>query len=213
LLLGALELSPLEVTQAYSTLANGGFRAPLRTVRTVVDAEGRTLERYALAIEQVANTADVHTLNQALVQVMERGTGRTARQRLDTTLITAGKTGTSDGFRDSWFAGFSNDHLIVTWVGNDDNLATGLTGATGAARVWSGIMAELETHSYAAPLPTDLEPTWIDYVTGLATDASCPDAVALSLLSADIPPKASSCGSDRVRIGSRFRRFLRNALD
>jgi penicillin-binding protein 1B len=142
-----------------------------------------------------------------------RGSRRTAEALRAQECEKGDRSHASDGFRDSWFAGFSNDHLIVTWVGNDDNLATGLTGATGAARVWSGIMAELETHSYAAPLPTDLEPTWIDYVTGLATDASCPDAVALSLLSADIPPKASSCGSDRVRIGSRFRRFLRNALD
>ena len=71
--------------------------------------EGRTLQRYSLAIEQVADPVAVYALNQGLVQVMERGTGAPARRLLPAGLTTAGKTGTSDDLRDSWFAGFSND--------------------------------------------------------------------------------------------------------
>ena len=212
LLLGAFELTPLEVTQIYNTLANGGFRMPLRSVRSVVNADGQAIQRFPLSIEQTVDAGAIYELNQALVQVMRLGTGRTAAARLPEGLVTAGKTGTSDGFRDSWFAGFSNDHLIVSWIGNDDNVSVGLTGSTGASVVWAGIMAGLETRPYAVLTPDGYRASWIDFVTGLETDPNCPAAVRLSLEGGDRPPKASSCGSDRARLGSRLRSWLRGAV-
>ena len=77
-MLGSLELTPLEVTQIYNTLANGGFRVPLKAVRSVV-AEGAVLQRYPIELTQAADADAVYALNQALVQVMERGTGRSVR--------------------------------------------------------------------------------------------------------------------------------------
>jgi penicillin-binding protein 1B len=213
LLLGAFEMTPLEVTQIYNTLANGGFRMPLRSVRSVVDATGATIRRYPIAIEQTVEQGDVYELNQALVEVMRLGTGRTAAQLLPAGLVTAGKTGTSDGFRDSWFAGFSSDHLVVTWIGNDDNAPTGLTGGTGASRVFAGIMSGLETRSYSVPAPAGYHASWIDFDTGLETEATCPRAVHLSLEGGDRPPKATDCGSDRARLGSRIRTWLKGALE
>src|SRR5690606_30249623 len=153
MLLGAIELTPYEVAHVYNTLANGGFRVPLRVVRAVVDGEGNTLQRYSLAIEQVANPVAVYALNQGLVQVMERGTGAPARRLLPSGLRTAGKTGTSDGLRDSWFAGFSGDHLAVVWVGNDANQSIGLTGGTGALQIWARVLRSVATSSYATPPP------------------------------------------------------------
>jgi penicillin-binding protein 1B len=212
MLLGAFELTPLEVTQIYNSLANGGFRMPLRTVRSVVDANGETLQRYRLDIEQTVDPRHVYELNQALVEVMRRGTGRTAQRSLPAGLTTAGKTGTSDGFRDSWFAGFSNDHLVVAWIGNDQNATTGLTGSSGAAAVWAGVLAELETRPYSVQAPPGYTANWVDYETGLETDADCPGAVHLSLQGGDRPPKATACGSDRTRLGSRLRSWFRGAL-
>lgn len=212
LLLGAIELTPLEVTQIYNTLANGGFRVPLRAVRSVVGARGETVQRYGLQIVQASDPAAVYELNQALVQVMERGTGKTARAELPATLVTGGKTGTSDGLRDSWFAGFSNDHLVVAWLGNDDNESVGLTGGTGASRIWARVFAGLDASSYGPPPPSALELEWVDYNTGLATEARCPDAVLLAMTSSGLPPKAVACGSDRIRAGSRIRRWLKNTL-
>jgi len=212
LLLGAFEMTPLEVTQIYNSLANGGFRMPLRTVRSVVGTNGETIRRYRIEIEQTLDPGNVYELNQALVQAMRLGTGRTASRRLPDSLVTAGKTGTSDGFRDSWFAGFSNDHLIVAWIGNDDNQSTGLTGGTGASQVFAGIMAGLETRAYEVPNPEGYRASWIDFQTGLETDADCPQAVRLSLEGGDRPPKATACGSDRASIGSRFRTWIRGAL-
>lgn len=209
LLLGAIDLTPLEVTQVYNTLANGGFRVPLNAVRAVVDAEGNRLQRYALSIEQVGDPISVYALNQGLVQVMERGTGRTAQRALPSGLRTAGKTGTSDELRDSWFAGFSSDHLVVTWIGNDANEVVGLTGGTGAAQIWARIVGGLDAVEYDPPPPAHTETLWIDYYTGLETDSACPDAVLIALTAYDAPPKAASCGSTNTTVGSRVRQWFR----
>jgi membrane peptidoglycan carboxypeptidase len=99
--------------------------APLRAVRSVIADDGELLQRYEIQITQSSDPAHVYALNQALVQAMERGTGRNVRHQLPADLVVAGKTGTSDDLRDSWFAGFSNDHLIVTWLGADDNRPIG----------------------------------------------------------------------------------------
>jgi penicillin-binding protein 1B len=209
LLLGAIDLTPLEVTQVYNTLANGGFRVPLTAVRAVVDADGNTLQRYTLTIEQVGDPISVYALNQGLVQVMQRGTGRTAQRALPNGLTTAGKTGTSDELRDSWFAGFSSDHLVVTWVGNDANEIVGLTGGTGAAQIWARIVAGLDAAAYAPPPPVDAETMWIDYYTGLETDDVCADAVLIAVTASVVPAKAASCGSTKTTVGSRIRELFR----
>jgi penicillin-binding protein 1B len=217
MLLGALALTPLEVAQIYNTLANGGFRVPLRSVRSVIGDDGAMLQRYSIEIEQAADPAAVYALNQALVQVMERGTGRTVRRQLPAGLTVAGKTGTSDDLRDSWFAGFTNDHLVVAWLGADDNRPIGLTGSTGAARIWAGLMGALEPVSYDAPRPESLDDTWVDYLTGEPSAARCADAVKLPL-----PEDArighgwgrvfgAGCpGGDKGAVGERIRRWLRD---
>jgi penicillin-binding protein 1B len=153
MLLGALALTPIEVAQIYNTLANGGFRVPLRAVRSVIGDDGAALQRYPLEIDQASDPATVYALNQALVQVMERGTGRTVRAELPRGVTVAGKTGTSDDLRDSWFAGFTNDRLVVAWLGADDNRPIGLTGSSGAAKIWARVMSSVEAGSYRPPQP------------------------------------------------------------
>ena len=194
LLLGAIELTPYEVTQLYNTIANGGFRVPLKAVRAVVDGEGNTLQRYVARDRASRRPVAVFALNQGLVQVMERGTGATAKRLLPANLTTAGKTGTSDGFATVGSPGFSNDILVVTWVGNDGNASVGLTGGTGAAQIWARVMRSVEATSYDPPPPEGAELVWIDYNTGLATDQRCPDAVHIA-----IPSRASAAESRGLR--------------
>ena len=105
MLLGATNLSPLEVTQVYNTLANGGFRAPLRAVRAVVDEAGQPLKAPELEVVGGGVARGRHTLDRMLIEVMERGTGRAAKKQLPAGLVVAGKTGTSNDYRDSWFCG------------------------------------------------------------------------------------------------------------
>jgi penicillin-binding protein 1B len=208
MLLGALALTPIEVAQIYNTLANGGFRVPLRAVRSVIGEDGELLQRYAIEIEQAADPAAVYALNQALVQVMERGTGRTVRRLLPDDIVVAGKTGTSDDLRDSWFAGFTNDHLIVTWLGADDNRPIGLTGSTGAARIWAGVLTALEANSYTAPPPEGVDETWIDYMTGAPMAARCPGAIAVPVPETDYYPRVFGCNGE-TGVGARIRSWFR----
>src|SRR5262252_8527640 len=208
MLLGALALSPIEVAQVYNTLANGGFRVPLRAVRSVLGEDGKVLQSYSMKIETAADPTAVYALNQALVQVMERGTGHNARRQLPADLTVAGKTGTSDDLRDSWFAGFTSDHLVVSWLGFDDDRPTGLTGATGAAKIWVRAFGALEAGSYSAPAPDNVETLWIDYLTGEPSAARCDNAIALPVPASLAPQHRLLAGCAGESFGARLRHWF-----
>ncbi len=193
LLLGALDLAPLEVAQLYGTLASGGFRTPLRAVRSVQGPDGEPLTQFPLQTEQAADPAAVYQLDQALVQVMQRGTGRAARSRLPAGVVVAGKTGTSNDLRDSWFAGFSQDLLAVVWLGYDDNQPTGLTGASGAMSVWGDLLARTPLVSFEVPPPEGLVMLGIDYATGLGAVPGCGDLVQVPVPVGTAVPLLPGC--------------------
>ncbi len=197
MLLGATNLSPFDVAQMYNTLANGGFRSPLRAVRAVVDESGQALKAPELEVAEAVAPDAVYTLGRMLVEVMQRGTGRAARSQLPAGLVVAGKTGTSNDYRDSWFAGFSGSHLVVTWVGHDDNSPTGLTGTTGGLAVWSRLMGSIVTSSFEPMLPEALEHRWVDYFTGLETSPFCNgSAVSLPFRVRTLLEADPACGPD-----------------
>ncbi|MBK1650039.1 penicillin-binding protein 1B [Rhabdochromatium marinum] len=147
MLLGSVSLAPIEVAQVYQTIAAGGFRTPLRAIREVLDASGRPLTRYPLAVEPVARGDAAFMTQWAMRQVVEQGTATWLKQRLPEGLSVAGKTGTTNDLRDSWFAGFSGDKVTVVWVGRDNNQSTRLTGSSGALRVWGDLMASIDNQS------------------------------------------------------------------
>ncbi|MEQ1803715.1 MAG: penicillin-binding protein 1B [Gammaproteobacteria bacterium] len=195
MLLGSVALSPIEVAQVYNSLANGGFRSPLKAVRAVLDAEGKPLERYQLKINRAADPAAVQELNASMTQVVARGTGRVARTWLPPDLTVAGKTGTSDDLRDSWFAGFTNDHVTVVWVGADDNSPTGLTGASGALPVWARLVAGYGDAGYESMPAEGLQDVPFDFATGMMAEGDCGDTVTLPLPVGTVLPPNAFCGS------------------
>jgi len=142
--LGAVELSPVDVAQLYLTIANDGFRTSLRTTRSILSNDDEPLSRYPIEVKQVVEPDVVALLHYALQEVIRSGTASALASRFDPALGLAGKTGTTDGFRDSWFAGYSGNYVTVVWIGRDDNKPTGLSGAGGAMRLWADIMDELE---------------------------------------------------------------------
>lgn len=174
MLLGAVSTAPLDVAQVYNSLANGGFHTPLRAVRAVVDEKGAPLKAFPLEVTQVANPAAVYQVDRMMVEVMRRGTGASAQARLGN-LVVAGKSGTSSDYRDSWFAGFSGGHVVVVWVGYDDNEPTRFSGSTGALPIWTQIMAGIDTVSWDQPLPEGLHETQIEFVSGLGVNDDCAD--------------------------------------
>ncbi|MDH3644552.1 MAG: transglycosylase domain-containing protein, partial [Gammaproteobacteria bacterium] len=133
LLLGAESLSPAEVSALYGMFASNGFYMPPKAVIAVLDELGAPISHHPFQVEQRIETEPVKAISRALEVVMQRGTGKSSRFAQ---LGAAGKTGTSDDYRDSWFAGYDDTLLTVVWVGYDDNTPTGLTGAAGALKVW-----------------------------------------------------------------------------
>jgi penicillin-binding protein 1B len=193
-LLGSNALSPLEVTQVYQTIAGGGFRTPLRAIRAVLTVEGELLQRYPLNVEQEVDAAPLYLLTHALQYVVHEGTARGLGQYLPAALEVAGKTGTTNDFRDSWFAGFTGDRLAVVWVGRDDNEPTGLTGASGAMTVWGDMMSGLHPEPLILPEPDNIERVWIDPASGLRSARSCRDAIELPFIAGSAPVESAPCG-------------------
>lgn len=196
LLLGAANFSPLDVTQMYHTLAAGGFRTPLRAIRAVLTSNGEPLQRYPLSVTRAFDSKPVYLLNNALRAVVREGTGRGLKRRLPEGLIVAGKTGTSDELRDSWFAGFSENYVAAVWLGLDDNRPAGLTGSRGALRVWGDILSRLDARSLSTDLPADIERGWVDRRNGLRSDDDCPYAEQLPFVVGTQPDKQSACELD-----------------
>jgi penicillin-binding protein 1B len=191
MLLGAVSLSPLEMTQMYQTLANGGYQAALKAIREVTDASGKPLSRYPLAIKPTVDTRAVYLLRHALEEVTHSGTAQALRWLLPGAQV-AGKTGTTDKLRDSWFAGFDRQRVGVVWVGRDDNGPMGLTGSAGAMRVWADLMGRVGVTSLEERPPIGIELVAIDPKTGLLGDG-CEDARTTPFFKGSEPERSAPC--------------------
>ncbi len=194
LLLGAVDMAPIEVAQIYNSLANGGFQTRLRAVRAVLGEDGKPLKTFPLDVKEAAPPASVFALGQMMTAVMTHGTGHAGGARLRP-VVTAGKTGTSSDTRDSWFAGFSGSHLVVVWVGFDDNRITGLTGALGALPAWTDTMLALHPTSFEPAPPEGAALAYIDFETGRPSGPNCPGVpIRVGLPARDGAPPPTGCG-------------------
>lgn len=176
-ILGSTDQSPYAMAQLYQFLASGGEIQPLHAVRGVLDPQGKLMKRYdkTPAPAQEGDSIAANLISIGLQQVVASGTA----QRLNADglgrLQPAGKTGTTNDGRDSWYAGYTGDHLAVIWMGNDQNEQAGLYGATGSMRVWSGIFQRLPS----APLKVSskgLDWQYVDASGTSSTDETCPGA-------------------------------------
>ena len=157
LLLGAIEMSPVDVAQIYQSFANGGFQIPNNVIREVQNSNGTALHRYPLQMNQVLEPAPVFLTNFLMTRVVSHGTGKSLRQWMPDLMPLAGKTGTTNDLRDSWFAGFGDELLAVVWLGRDDNKPIRLTGASGAMRIWADIMSKSNLKSLNLISPEDID--------------------------------------------------------
>jgi len=139
LALGAAEVTPLEVAVAFATLANSGARTRPLAVKQVMDKDSKILERRDVRPEQVINPQLAYAMNQLLKGVLDRGTAAAAR-RMGFTRPAAGKTGTTNDYKDAWFVGYTPDLLAVVWVGFDGPAKIGLSGAEAALPIWTEFM-------------------------------------------------------------------------
>lgn len=191
--LGAVELTPLEVTQIYQSIAAGGYSVPLRAVTAVQTEQGDELVRYPLRLMQQPNREAIAVLNYALTQVVENGTARALPGLLGSQVPIAGKTGTTNDKRDSWFVGYTRDRVGVTWVGRDDNQPARVTGSNAAMRVWAKLFRELPLEAVDLRMPDGAYWLWVDRVESAVTDESCPGAVQVPFVSGSEPERISAC--------------------
>jgi penicillin-binding protein 1B len=180
----------------YQTFASGGFRMPLRAISAVLAADKSPLQRYSLSVQSVINPAANHLVTSAMRHAVREGTGRALLQSFPAERFVAGKTGTTDDLRDSWFAGFTDERLGVIWIGRDDNQATGLTGSSGALLVWRDLFSKFRPAGWSQPAAEGIEYQWIDPVNGLLADAGCADAVQLPFIGGSAPLETAPCKKD-----------------
>lgn len=191
--LGAVDVAPVEVAQMYGTIAAGGFQSPLSAIREVTTKEGEPLNRYPIRVKQTLPEGPVYLVTWAMTQVMRLGTGRSAYGIVPDTMTLAGKSGTTDDLRDSWFSGFTGDRVAVVWVGRDDYKPMGLTGSSGALYIWSRLIRDLKAKPLELIPPPDVEEQLADTVTGLKADEGCDSRLLIPYLRGYAPQSWAPC--------------------
>lgn len=193
MLLGAGALAPIEVAAMYQTIAAAGVFSPLRSIVDIADSRGSALARYPLQQSTVVERPVMHLLHYTMVEVVREGTGKGVYQQLPADFTVAGKTGSTNDLRDSWFAGFAGDYLAVVWLGHDDNSSAGLTGSRGALKVWREFIARASHRPLDYSVPPGVAYHWIDSETGLLSRELCEGARYMPFLQGSAPTERADC--------------------
>ena len=159
----------------------------------VLTVQGEPLQRYPLMVEEMFDPGAIFLVNRGLQIAVKEGTGRSLYNILPQELGVAGKTGTTDDLRDSWFAGYTGNYLGVVWLGMDDNRSSGLTGSSGALQVWGNIMRRIRPQALQLTPSANIEFAWIDSLTGLRSEKNCENAVELPFITGSVPEDKASC--------------------
>jgi penicillin-binding protein 1B len=182
LLLGAAGVPPVEMADAYSTIARIGSRLPLRTIRYVTNDRGKVISAGDdIKPVQVFPARDAFMLVNTMKGPVDRGTAYVVR-RMGFKKIAAGKTGTTNDKRDAWFIGFTPQTLALTWIGFDDNTPVGLAGGEGAAPIWTRYMlavANGQPNVDFAP-PPGVATVQIDETSGGLATPNCPSNLVVT---------------------------------
>lgn len=198
LTLGAFELTPFVTNQMYQTLSNNGRYVPLHTVTSVVTAENALLWKKAEFYSQRTDEAATYLLNYALYKVTTDGTAKRVGANFGRVNM-AGKTGTTDDYRDSWFSGFDRNNVVTVWVGNDDNQPVNLTGAGGALPVFINYMKSQAPKSLSRRFPEGLGIAHFDAKSGEVVVAGCAGSLSVPAILDVLPPAQQDCAGKPVQ--------------
>ena len=195
LALGSSGVRPIELTSAYSVIANGGIREPVYSIRRVVNFRKTTVFEHIPAPTKVYNPAYDYMLTSMLQSVISEGTGKDA---LVLPRLLAGKTGTTNDFKDAWFIGFSPDIAVGVYVGMDDHrsMGRGEFGAHAALPIWIDIMKGALPLLPNTPfsVPDDIVNVRIDPDTGRRSPENSTHFVTEIFRKGELPPRESASG-------------------
>lgn len=192
LVLGGVEVSPLELGRAFSTLANTGVRTQPLAVKQVMDQRERVLEKRDIHVEKVITPQLAFMINHLMKGVLDRGTGYSARaQGFDRPA--AGKTGTTNDLKDAWFVGYTPELLAVVWVGFDNQSKLGLSGAQAALPIWTEFMKRATAGTPVSDFvpPSGIKMIDIDPVSGYRATPRCPQVIREAFFEGEEP--SGSC--------------------
>jgi penicillin-binding protein 1B len=186
--LGVFEATPYEIATAYTLFPNGGAIRPLKQILQVTRGGKDVTKKESNALRTVARPDTTFLVTNMMRSVLNEGTAASARS-MGFTLDAAGKTGTTNDLRDAWFAGFTPELLTVVWVGFDDNLPVGLSGARAALPIWTQFMRTALAGRASVPfeVPDDITFMDIDADTGKLAGPHCPKVITEAFLSGTEP--------------------------
>lgn len=185
-LLGAVEMSPLEVAQMYQTIANKGQYQQLAAISAITGQLGEPVYLRKSKAEQRVNSSASYLLQFALQQATQTGTAQSLAQQFPRQRF-AGKTGTSSDYRDSWFTGFDHETGLTIWLGRDDNKAIGLTGGSGALPVFTAYFQQSGANSLFRAVPENVYKQFISKSSGRFVKDSCVNVLLLPVISVEMP--------------------------
>lgn len=192
MLLGAVNGSPLMVAQVYQTIADEGRYRKLTSITAVLDSQNTPLEVNRLANEIAIDPATDYLVQYAMNNVVQQGTAKRLGAAFPGVKL-AGKTGTSNDSRDSWFAGFDERNVAAIWVGQDDNSKTGLYGSSGAMAVYQAFLHERPPLSLRMSPVNGIVNGYFDQTNGAAMQPKCHSVVNLPAHQVSYQP-AANCG-------------------
>lgn len=188
--LGSFEVTPMELAYAYTTIASEGFRFERFPLFSVTKANGDKIVTKKVKREQVLDARVTYLAGYAMEGVLQRGTAKESRS-LNINFPASGKTGTTNGNKDSWFVGYTQDIVCAVWVGYDSGADTGLTGADGALHIWTRFMRAV--YSQSGPLvvapPKGVETAVIDLQSGYLATKLCSKTFTEAYLAGTVPNK------------------------
>ncbi|MFN7963983.1 MAG: PBP1A family penicillin-binding protein [Thermoanaerobaculia bacterium] len=197
LALGAFEVSPLELVTVYGTLATGGRRPTPYGLKAILDRNGKSLPAEPVpAPERVLSAESAFLVTSILQGVIDHGTGHGVRDQGIYDPL-AGKTGTTNGRRDSWFAGYSPSRTTVVWLGYDDNARTRLSGSRAAVPIWARFtrtVRPLEGFGNFST-PSGIVTAQIDSENGGLAAFDCPSATQEYFRADQVPSSVSDCSA------------------
>ncbi|KID54809.1 peptidase [Pseudoalteromonas luteoviolacea] len=180
MLLGAVELSSFEVAQMYTTLAANGRYSELTSISAITDSAGKTLYKHHPERAQRFDPVSVYMTKYGLKRVTKSGTGKRLNKHFPSVQL-AGKTGTSNDMRDSWFTGFDHNTVTVTWIGRDDNKPAKLTGGRGALELYIRYLKPLNPQAIVDERPAGVKWAFVNKQTGQQAAPHCGPAIQLPL--------------------------------
>jgi len=207
--LGAFEVIPLELARAYCAFASDGLLANPLSMKAVVDEKGKVLERRHMTVERVISPAKSFILSSMLRSAVETGTARSLKD-LGIHFPVAGKTGTTNEYRDAWFVGYTPDILALVWVGFDDGSSVHAPGSAAALPIWAELMKAIPQHISGKwfHVPPGVTTRTICLQSGqLAVRGACPDHKEEFFLVDNVPDKNCRIHRGRSPFNYIFRRF------